>query len=122
MAAAIDTLERLAAEQAAEARAPSKRMLVIVNPYATTVSDRLKNLVVYALLPTIIWRAFWRRTRMLGHRQVEGVEGPDRLRVRSADDRPVPLQVDGDYIGEVTEAEYGIVPRALAVMAGGRRT
>src|SRR5947207_12011243 len=24
-------------------------MLVIVNPYATTVSDRLKNLVVYAL-------------------------------------------------------------------------
>ena len=26
-----------------------KRMLVIVNPYATTVSNRLKNLVVYAL-------------------------------------------------------------------------
>jgi diacylglycerol kinase family enzyme len=26
-----------------------RRMLVIVNPYATTVSDRLKNLVVYAL-------------------------------------------------------------------------
>ena len=30
-------------------RAAKKRMLVIVNPYATTVSDRLKNLVVYAL-------------------------------------------------------------------------
>ena len=28
---------------------PKKRMLVIVNPYATTVSNRLKNLVVYAL-------------------------------------------------------------------------
>lgn len=44
-------LER--AEQLAErllpARAPKKRMLVIVNPYATTVSDRLRNLVVYAL-------------------------------------------------------------------------
>jgi diacylglycerol kinase family enzyme len=26
-----------------------KRMLIVVNPYATTVSDRLKNLVVYAL-------------------------------------------------------------------------
>src|SRR6476659_1556859 len=26
-----------------------KQMLIIVNPYATTVSDRLKNLVVYAL-------------------------------------------------------------------------
>ncbi len=30
-------------------RAQKKRMLIIVNPYATTVSDRLKNLVVYAL-------------------------------------------------------------------------
>ena len=31
------------------ARPLKKRMLIIVNPYATTVSDRLKNLVVYAL-------------------------------------------------------------------------
>jgi diacylglycerol kinase family enzyme len=30
-------------------RRAKKRMLIIVNPYATTVSDRLKNLVVYAL-------------------------------------------------------------------------
>ena len=30
-------------------RPPKKRMLIVVNPYATTVSDRLKNLVVYAL-------------------------------------------------------------------------
>ena len=30
-------------------RASKKRMLIVVNPYATTVSDRLKNLVVYAL-------------------------------------------------------------------------
>src|SRR3984957_1221388 len=29
--------------------APKLRMLVIVNPYAATVSDRLRNLVVYAL-------------------------------------------------------------------------
>jgi diacylglycerol kinase family enzyme len=33
----------------ARQRARKKRMLIIVNPYATTVSDRLKNLVVYAL-------------------------------------------------------------------------
>lgn len=31
------------------ARRLKPRMLIIVNPYATTVSDRLKNLVVYAL-------------------------------------------------------------------------
>ena len=30
-------------------RSGKKQMLIIVNPYATTVSDRLKNLVVYAL-------------------------------------------------------------------------
>jgi diacylglycerol kinase family enzyme len=30
-------------------RHAKRRMLIIVNPYATTVSDRLKNLVVYAL-------------------------------------------------------------------------
>jgi diacylglycerol kinase family enzyme len=30
-------------------RPAKKRMLIIVNPYATTVSDRLKSLVVYAL-------------------------------------------------------------------------
>jgi diacylglycerol kinase family enzyme len=34
---------------AAPARPRKPRMLIIVNPYATTVSDRLKNLVVYAL-------------------------------------------------------------------------
>ncbi|MGB7587574.1 MAG: diacylglycerol kinase family protein [Solirubrobacterales bacterium] len=32
-----------------KARNGKKQMLIIVNPYATTVSDRLKNLVVYAL-------------------------------------------------------------------------
>ena len=49
-AASTDTLVRL--QQLTELEhqdAPSRRMLVIVNPYATTVSARLKNLVVYAL-------------------------------------------------------------------------
>src|SRR5438477_8992788 len=51
MAAATssDPVERLEAILGVGSRKPSKRMLVIVNPYATTVSDRLKNLVVYAL-------------------------------------------------------------------------
>src|SRR6478672_12195230 len=48
-AASADPLERLEAALALGRSAPSRRMLVIVNPYATTVSDRLKNLVVYAL-------------------------------------------------------------------------
>jgi diacylglycerol kinase family enzyme len=44
----LERLERAAAE--AESRSvEKKRMLVIVNPYATTMSDRLKSLVVSAL-------------------------------------------------------------------------
>src|SRR5215207_1614615 len=42
-------LERLGQVAALERPAETKRMLVIVNPYATTMSDRLKHLVVYAL-------------------------------------------------------------------------
>src|SRR6059058_5919006 len=49
MASTSDPLERLEATLALGRSAPSRRMLLIVNPYATTVSDRLKNLVVYAL-------------------------------------------------------------------------
>jgi diacylglycerol kinase family enzyme len=40
---------RLSEIAALERPAEAKRMLVIVNPYATTMSVRLKNLVVYAL-------------------------------------------------------------------------
>ena len=46
---AAPDLERLADVAALERPAQAKRMLVIVNPYATTMSDRLKHLVVYAL-------------------------------------------------------------------------
>jgi diacylglycerol kinase family enzyme len=45
---ALDRAEELA-ERFLPGRTPKRRMLVIVNPYATTVSDRLRNLVVYAL-------------------------------------------------------------------------
>src|SRR5437588_7931128 len=48
-ATSCDPLERLEATLALGRSAPPRRMLIIVNPYATTVSDRLKNLVVYAL-------------------------------------------------------------------------
>jgi len=48
-AATSDPLQRLEQALRAGPDTPRKRMLIIVNPYATTVSDRLKNLVVYAL-------------------------------------------------------------------------
>src|SRR5256714_7871056 len=45
---ALERAEQLA-ERVLSDPGPKRSMLVIVNPYASTVSDRLKNLVVYAL-------------------------------------------------------------------------
>ena len=45
---ALERAEELA-ERVLPERTVKRRMLVIVNPYATTVSERLTNLVVYAL-------------------------------------------------------------------------
>ena len=46
---ALDSLERLSETFSLSDPTDRRKMLVIVNPYATTVSERLKNLVVYAL-------------------------------------------------------------------------
>lgn len=70
-----------------------------------------------ASMPSIAWRAFSRRARVTGHRQVTGLRDLGELTVVSADERPLPLQVDGDFLGEVHEARYSIRPAALTVVA-----
>jgi len=68
-------------------------------------------------MPFIAWRAFSPRARVTAHRQVTGLSDLDELVVRSADGRPLPLQVDGDYLGEVSEARYSVMPGALNVVS-----
>ncbi|MGA2320251.1 MAG: diacylglycerol kinase family protein [Solirubrobacteraceae bacterium] len=68
-------------------------------------------------MPSIGWRAFSQRGRIVRHRQVTGLSDMTELTVRSSDERPLPLQVDGDYLGDVTEARYSILPDALNVVA-----
>ena len=68
-------------------------------------------------MPFIAWRAFSGRARLTRHRQIAALPDATELVVRSADGRPLPLQVDGDYLGEVDEARYSIRPRALNVVA-----
>jgi diacylglycerol kinase family enzyme len=68
-------------------------------------------------MPSIAWRAFSPRARVSGHRQVTGLRDASELVVRSADERPLPLQVDGDFLGEVVEARYSIMPGALHVVS-----
>lgn len=67
-------------------------------------------------VPTIIWRALSKRARFTRHRQIEGFTGVDRLSVRALGERRLPLQVDGDYIGEAAEAEFTVIPRGLEVV------
>jgi len=68
-------------------------------------------------LATIGLRGVLPRLRTVEHRQIDGFRDVQQLVVRSADDRPLPLQVDGDFLGEVDEARYSVEPRALTVVA-----
>jgi diacylglycerol kinase family enzyme len=68
-------------------------------------------------LPTITWRALSRRARVARHHRIQALSGMDRFSVRSVDGHPLPLQVDGDYIGEVEAVEFGVIPGGLRVVA-----
>jgi diacylglycerol kinase family enzyme len=69
-------------------------------------------------MPTLIPRIFAARSSaVLGHRQIEGMTGQRRFRVGRAGEQLLPVEVDGDYMGEFDEVEYGIDPRSLAVVA-----
>ena len=74
-------------------------------------------------MPTVAMRVLSPRMRATGHRHVEHLEGLSEARVESLSRLPdgqtrrFPLQVDGDYIGELTDAEIGIEPKALTLVA-----
>ncbi len=68
-------------------------------------------------IPTVIWRALSERARLTRHRRVRPFSDLRELRVRSLDERPLPLQVDGDYIGEAPEALFGVKPGGIAVVS-----
>jgi diacylglycerol kinase family enzyme len=69
------------------------------------------------VMPGVLWRLFSARARLARHRQVDGFAGVGELTVRSIDGRPVPLHVDGDYIGDVTEAVYSVDVAPLRVVS-----
>jgi diacylglycerol kinase family enzyme len=68
-------------------------------------------------MPTIILRAFTHRLRVPRHRRVAGFSGVHEIVVRSADERPLPVQVDGDFIGELLEARFQAVPDGLLIVS-----
>src|SRR5438445_1340425 len=106
---ALERAEELA-ERVVPHRRDKRRMLVIVNPYATTVSDRLKNLVVYALQ---------------GRYSVEAVETEARehatqiCREAASEGYDVVVAFGGD--GTVNEAANGLIGSStpLTCLPGG---
>ncbi len=106
---ALERAEELA-ERVLPDRSPKRRMLIIVNPYASTVSDRLKNLVVYALQ---------------GRYSVEAVDTQRRQHAieltREAADEGYDVVVAFGGDGTVNEAANGLAgsDTPLTVLPGG---
>jgi diacylglycerol kinase family enzyme len=67
-------------------------------------------------VPTLALRLLAQRMRVGGHRRVHAFDGLQGLRVRSFDERPVPVQVDGDFIGHHEEAVFSVLPAGLKVL------
>ena len=68
-------------------------------------------------VPAILARALSRRRRLVDHRMVHGFAPFTELVLHSADDRPLPLQVDGDYLGDVDEARFDVAAAGLSVVS-----
>jgi diacylglycerol kinase family enzyme len=64
-------------------------------------------------VPTIAFRALSRRADIGRHRRVLPFDGVSEVRVRSTDGKPVPVQVDGDHVGDETEVRFAVEPGAL---------
>ncbi len=68
-------------------------------------------------VPTVTFRALSGGARIAKHHGIAAFGGFQEAIVRSADDRPIPLQVDGDYIGDELEARFAVAPGVLRVVA-----
>jgi diacylglycerol kinase family enzyme len=68
-------------------------------------------------VPTVTFRALSGAARIAKHRGVRAFKCASRAVVRSLDDRPIPLQVDGDHVGDETEVELSVGAGVLRVVS-----
>jgi diacylglycerol kinase family enzyme len=98
-----------------------RRPIRVVEPAGLETGSLAVGVLKHATpleLLTLIPRLLSGRARtVMRHRQIEPLPGLDGLRVEAIDDRPFPLQVDGDYIGDYAEAEFGVRPGGLMVVS-----
>lgn len=69
------------------------------------------------IMPGIALRAVSGSLDLAGHRGVDATGPMVSGRIRSDDGRPLPVQVDGDFIGEHVEVELGVLPGGLTVVS-----
>ena len=67
-------------------------------------------------VPTVAYRLFSRKRRLIDHRHITGFSDVAGLTVRAVSGGPVPLQVDGDWVGDFDEVEFSVLPGALTVV------
>lgn len=67
-------------------------------------------------IPSIGLRALSRHARISGHRQIQPFTAEKQVLIRSLDDRELPVQVDGDFIGTSPELSFSVAPGALTVV------
>ncbi len=83
-----------------------------------TISLTVMRRASFALdTPGILYRLFARTGRLAHHRQASSFPRIQHATIRSLDGRALPLEVDGDYIGESPEAVYDAAPGSLLVIA-----
>ncbi len=69
-------------------------------------------------LPTLIPRLLSGKAKTVSkHRQIAAFPAVAEALIETGDDRPLPVQVDGDYIGDEPEIRFSAAPRALTVVS-----
>jgi diacylglycerol kinase family enzyme len=68
-------------------------------------------------VPTVAYRLFSKKRRLVDHRQITGFSDAESVRAWSSDGKPIPLQVDGDWVGDFASVDYEVVPGALTVIS-----
>lgn len=83
-----------------------------------TLSLALLRRTLKRELPMVIARiASGDPSRVVSHRQVKAFTRVAQAGVASIDGRPLPVEVDGEYVEEVESIRYGVAPGRLAVAA-----
>ena len=68
-------------------------------------------------VPTVTFRALSGAARVAGHKAIDAFGAFHEAVARSLDERPIPIQVDGDHIDDVAEARFSVAAGALQVVA-----